>query len=67
MLKIEKMKHFLLKKWEIIITIWIVIIAVVILYSYFSSSNKNTNDVMRYTDLLKINDELKIFYSKNNT
>ncbi len=61
------MKHFLLKKWEIIITIWIVIIAVVILYSYFSSSNKNTNDVMRYTDLLKINDELKIFYSKNNT
>ncbi|NCO31998.1 hypothetical protein GW891_04395 [bacterium] len=37
------------------------------MYSYFLSSNENTRDAERYVDLLKINDELKIYHSKNKT
>lgn len=71
--KIQEIKNLVLTKWakfkkaEVIISLWITIISLVILYSYFLSSNENTRDAERYVDLLKINDELKIYHSKNKT
>jgi len=37
------------------------------LYAYFLSANENSRDAKRYIDLVRINDELKIYYSKNKT
>lgn len=64
--KINFLKNILSKKWEILVAIWITIITIVILYSYFLSWNENSRDAIRYANILKINDELKIYYSKNN-
>lgn len=61
----KKSKDF--KKAEIFITIWIATISIVILYAYFLSWNENSRDAKRYIDLVRINDELKIYHSKNNT
>lgn len=60
-------KKLVSKKGEIFVTLWIAVIAIIILYSFFLSSNETSRDAVRYTDLLKINDELKLYYSKNNT
>lgn len=71
--KIKEIKNLVLTKWakfkkaEIIIATWFALISLVILYSYFLSWNENTRDAKRYVDLLKIKDELKIYYSKNKT
>ncbi len=64
--KFNNFKNFI-KRWEILVSLWITLIAVVIMYSYFLSWNETTRDATRYSDLIKINDELKIYYSKNNT
>lgn len=57
---------FFKKNWELFITIWIIIIALIIIYSYFLSLNKNSRDANRYSDILSINNELKKYYTKNN-
>lgn len=67
MIKLNNLKNALTNKWEILIAIWLLIISLTIVYSYFLSWNENTRDVKRYTDILKINDNLKIYYTKNKT
>lgn len=62
-----KIKEAILKRWEIVISVWIAIIALTIVYAYFLSNNKDSRDLQRYADILKIQDELKVYYSKNNT
>lgn len=63
----EKWKNFIQKRGEIFIAIGVFLLAWVVVYAYFLSEDKASRDVQRYVDLLKINDELKLYYSKNNT
>jgi len=71
--KLKEIKEMISLKWdkfkkaEIIIASWFVLISLVILYAYFLSWSENTRDAKRYVDLVKINDELKIYHSKNKT
>ncbi|MDD2870869.1 MAG: fibrinogen-like YCDxxxxGGGW domain-containing protein [Candidatus Gracilibacteria bacterium] len=65
--KFNNFKNFITGRGEIVITTGVVVISLVILYSYFLSSNETSRDAIRYTNLLKINDDLKLYYSKNNT
>lgn len=63
----EKLKNFIQKRGEIFIVVWVLFMVGMVVYTYFLSENKNSRDAQRYVDLLKINDELKVYYSKNNT
>lgn len=65
--KYNNLKNFLMKKWEIFIAFWIVSLALIIVYAYFLSSDENSRDAQRYADILSINDNLKLYYTKNNT
>ncbi len=64
---VEKLKYFLQRRGEIFIVMWVVAIAGIIMYSYLLSWNKNSRDTVRYANLLQMNDDLKLFYTKNNT
>lgn len=57
---------FLSHKLELLITILLLIIAWVMLYSYFLSWEQNNRDAVRTSDLIKINDELNIYYVNYN-
>lgn len=58
----------ILHRWrDLYITIWIMIIASIVLYSYFLSIDKKSRDETRYIDLISISDQLKIYYEKNKS
>lgn len=61
------LKNFVKKRWELLLLAFVLIISGIILYSYFSSWDKNSRDMERYADLLSLSDNLKVFYAKNNT
>lgn len=72
----EKIKHIkdifislgrtLLIRRDIIIVAFLVVVAGIVLYAHFSVADKQSGDVRRHLDVLKISDALKLSYSKNN-
>lgn len=64
---VERLKYFLQRRGDIFVVMWVVSIAGIIMYSYLLSWDKNSRDTLRYANLLQINDDLRLFYAKNNT
>ncbi|MBW7954897.1 hypothetical protein H3C61_03730 [Candidatus Gracilibacteria bacterium] len=63
----KKLINFFSKKGEFLIVLGLIIVLLIIGYSYFSFGTKNSRDTLRYANLLSIGDNLNLFLASNNT